>query len=288
VPAYRRPVNTVFQNYALFPHLSVFDNVGFGLRERGVSRKEAEPQIREMLSLVRLDGRESARPNELSGGQQQRVGLARALIMKPKVLLLDEPLGALDLKLRRQMQALLKQVHAEVGIAFVYVTHDQEEAFSMSDRVAVVSDGRVEQVGEPQELYQRPATRFVAGFVGSANQLEGDVVARPDSSRVRVRLRGLATEVTCGAPHGISVGDAVVAIARPEVTELVAPDHAGERTVGQVTDVSYLGPHAVYTLRTAAGMTIEAMRQGWEPVAFQPGDSAAVLWPPDQCWAVHL
>jgi spermidine/putrescine transport system ATP-binding protein len=281
-------VNTVFQSYALFPHLTVFDNVGFGLRERRVARREAEPQIREMLSLVRLAGRETARPSELSGGEQQRVGLARALIMRPKVLLLDEPRGALDLKLRRQMQTLLKQIHSEVGIAFVYVTHDQEEAFSMSDRVAVMNEGLVQQVGAPRALYQRPATRFVADFVGSANQLEGEVVAREDADHVRVRLSGIDIEVSSAAPPEVTVDDAVVVIARPEVTELSPPDELETNTVGQVTDVSYLGPHAIYTIQATTGLKLQVLRHGRDPVAYRPGDRAGVSWPADQSWVVQL
>ena len=172
VPAFKRPVNTVFQHYALFPHLNVFENVAFGLKERKVSRGDTARRVTEMLELVGLTGREKARPKQLSGGQQQRVALARSLVLEPAVLLLDEPLGALDLKLRKQMQMVLKQIQREVGITFVYVTHDQEEAFSMSDRVAIMDKGKIEQIGDPVDTYRRPQTLFVADFVGASNRFE--------------------------------------------------------------------------------------------------------------------
>jgi putative spermidine/putrescine transport system ATP-binding protein len=177
VPAYRRAVNTVFQDYALFPHMSVIDNVAYGLMVRGIPAKARRQAAREMLEVVKLSGMENRRPGQLSGGQRQRVALARALVVKPKVLLLDEPLGALDLKLREQMQVELKALQREVGISFVYVTHDQGEALSMSDRVAVFNHGKVVQIAEPVELYERPRTRFVADFVGGANILEPHIAS---------------------------------------------------------------------------------------------------------------
>jgi putative spermidine/putrescine transport system ATP-binding protein len=177
VPAYRRAVNTVFQDYALFPHMSVLDNVAYGLMVRGIPAKERQRAAREMLSIVKLSGLENRRPGQLSGGQRQRVALARALVVKPKVLLLDEPLGALDLKLREQMQVELKALQREVGISFIYVTHDQGEALSMSDRVAVFNQGKVVQIAEPVDLYERPRTRFVADFVGGANILEPGIAS---------------------------------------------------------------------------------------------------------------
>lgn len=173
LPAFKRPVNTVFQHYALFPHMTVFDNVAFGLRMQKVDEPQIKQRVAKALGLVQLGNLEKRRPNELSGGQQQRVALARALVMEPKVLLLDEPLGALDLQLRRAMQVELRQLQRELGATFLYVTHDQEEALAMSDRIAVMKDGRVEQLGTPEEVYLRPATRFVAHFLGDANLLEG-------------------------------------------------------------------------------------------------------------------
>jgi ABC-type Fe3+/spermidine/putrescine transport system ATPase subunit len=183
LPPYRRDVNTVFQSYALFPHLTVVGNVAYGLRQRRQGRRERRRKAEEMLRLVRLEGVENRKPRELSGGQQQRVALARALIMSPRVLLLDEPLGALDLKLRKELQVFLKTLHGDLGITFVYVTHDQEEALAMSDRVAVMHGGRIEQLGPPREIYDNPATRFVADFIGETNFIRsnGSVVAvRPE------------------------------------------------------------------------------------------------------------
>ena len=185
-PPDKRPVNMVFQSYALFPHLDVGDNVAFGLQARSVEKAEITRRVGEALELVQLGGYERRKPNQLSGGQQQRVALARALVNRPNVLLLDEPLGALDLKLRRQLQLELKRIQTEVGITFVYVTHDQEEALTMSDRIAVMNAGKVEQLGTPEELYERPATRFVADFIGTTNLLRGTVEAdgrRPPAHR---------------------------------------------------------------------------------------------------------
>jgi spermidine/putrescine transport system ATP-binding protein len=175
LPPYRRDVNTVFQSYALFPHLDVFENVAFGLKRKKVERSEVKRRVLESLHLVDLPGFEHRKPTQLSGGQQQRVALARALVNEPKVLLLDEPLGALDLKLRKQMQLELKRIQTEVGITFIYVTHDQEEAMTMSDRLAVMRHGRVEQIGPPEAVYESPATEFVAGFLGASNLLYGEV-----------------------------------------------------------------------------------------------------------------
>jgi spermidine/putrescine ABC transporter ATP-binding subunit len=182
IPPYRRDVNTVFQQYALFPHMSILDNVAYGLKQRKLSKAERYPPSREALELVQLSGRDVHRPAQLSGGQQQRVALARALVLNPRVLLLDEPLGALDLKLRKEMQIELKRIQQQVGITFVYVTHDQGEALSMSDRIAVMSNGRIEQLGEPREIYDRPTTAFVADFIGDMNFLEAVVVESADGS----------------------------------------------------------------------------------------------------------
>ena len=194
LPPYRRPVNTVFQSYALFPHLSVRDNVAYGLKQRGLGRRERELRAREMLELVHLSGVEDRKPRQLSGGQQQRVALARALVMNPKVLLLDEPLGALDLKVRKALQIELKRIQASVGITFVYVTHDQEEALAMSDRVAVMNDGQIEQLAPPQDVYDRPATDFVAEFIGDTNfvQANGEAGRRQAREDARGQRGGRA------------------------------------------------------------------------------------------------
>jgi spermidine/putrescine transport system ATP-binding protein len=264
VPAHRRPVTTVFQNYALFPHLDIFENVAFGLRERRVANDEVRRRVAGMLELVDLVGREKAKPRELSGGQQQRVALARSLVLDPEVLLLDEPLGALDLRLRKQLQGLLKTVQREVGITFVYVTHDQEEAFSMSDRVAILRAGEIEQVGPPREVYQEPRTAFVADFVGGANRIPVAVVGAPGAGRYRVEAPGVATWEAAGVP-GLAVGDAAIAIVRPEAMRL------GEGEVvlgGVVRDVSFVGPFVNLEVVVAGdGPSLRCMAPGRTPQA---------------------
>src|SRR5204862_5522290 len=202
LPPDERNVNTVFQDYALFPHMSVGDNVAYGLRVKKVPKAEREQRVAEALAMVRIDGYQDRRPSQLSGGQRQRVALARALVNRPRVLLLDEPLGALDLKLRRQLQVELKRIQAEVGITFVYVTHDQEEALTMSDRIAVMHAGKVEQLGTPEELYERPATRFVAGFIGSTNLLHGRVGG---DGRVRLDSGDVAEVAHDGLADGAEI-----------------------------------------------------------------------------------
>jgi spermidine/putrescine transport system ATP-binding protein len=244
IPAYRRPVNTVFQSYALFPHLDVAANVAFGLVEERRPKEEIRRRAADMLRLVQLAGREQSRPRQLSGGQQQRVALARALVKQPQVLLLDEPLGALDLKLRKELQGELKDIQRRVGITFIYVTHDQEEAFSMSDRVAVMDHGVLEQVGTPEEVYRRPATLFVATFVGEANRLPGKVSAA-DGGRYRVALDG-GPEVSAEGPAGLATGQAVTMIVRPEHVRIAGRDgrdeNSGTGMSARVTDASFLGP----------------------------------------------
>ena len=205
VPPHRRQVNTVFQQYALFPHMSVLDNVAYGLKQRGLGKRERHTKAAEALSLVHLEGREQSRPNQLSGGQQQRVALARALVLEPKVLLLDEPLGALDLQVRKELQIELKRIQQDVGITFVYVTHDQEEALAMSDRVAVMHRGRIEQLARPQEIYDAPATPFVAGFIGETNFIDGrggQAAVRPERIRVTRSGEGLPGELVASMVIG--------------------------------------------------------------------------------------
>jgi spermidine/putrescine transport system ATP-binding protein len=246
---YQRPVNTVFQSYALFPHLDIFENVAFGLRRRGV-RDIAEP-VRQMLALVQLDGYDRRRPDQLSGGQQQRVALARALINHPQVLLLDEPLGALDLTLRRQMQIELKRIQTEVGITFVHVTHDQEEAMTMADTVAVMSAGRIEQLGSPAEIYEFPATAFVATFLGRSNLLAGEAAGR---SGDEVAMRAYGSRFSVPAARARSDRGAVYLGVRPEKLHLAeAADQvpAGNQSVsGVVSDASYVGVSTQYLVRT--------------------------------------
>ncbi|HYH93965.1 MAG TPA: ABC transporter ATP-binding protein [Candidatus Saccharimonadales bacterium] len=269
-PPDKRPVNMVFQNYALFPHLDVGDNVAFGLKRAHVAKGDITRRVGEALGLVRLEGYERRKPNQLSGGQQQRVALARALVNRPTVLLLDEPLGALDLKLRRQLQLELKRIQTEVGITFVYVTHDQEEALTMSDRIAVMQAGKVEQLGTPEELYERPATRFVADFIGTTNLLRG--VVEPDG---QVRLSsGEATRV---AHDGLGTGAEVELSVRPEAIDLVPPEAIGALR-GRVEQVAYLGNSVSYQVRTSGGLILSVLASKTGPRL--PVDSdVAVAWP---------
>ena len=260
-PSHARPVNTVFQSYALFPHMSVADNVGFGLRMKKVPRPERRRAVAEMLRLVSLEGFEERRPGQLSGGQRQRVALARALINHPSVLLLDEPLGALDLKLRKQMQAELTRLQRRVGITFVYVTHDQDEAMSMSDRIAVMDRGRVLQVGTPAEIYRDPADRFVMEFIGSPNVFAGRVerlgdgeadVAIPGVGVVRARLAG----------SGLGMGAAAAVLVRPERVRLSAAPPAAPAAAlpGQIAKIADLGFISHYFVRLADGQEVLAYR----------------------------
>jgi putative spermidine/putrescine transport system ATP-binding protein len=240
MPPFERDVNTVFQDYALFPHMSVGDNVGYGLMVRKVDKATRRQRVADALRMVRLEGYERRRPNQLSGGQRQRVALARALINRPRVLLLDEPLGALDLKLREEMQIELKSIQQEVGITFVYVTHDQEEALTMSDRLAVFNNGRIEQLGSPAEVYERPASRFVAGFVGTSNLLMDEVA------------RAIA-------------GRSATFTVRPEKIRLEPPDApVGTDEVGaagRIRDVIYLGPDTRYIVTLDAGADLVVTQQ---------------------------
>jgi ABC-type Fe3+/spermidine/putrescine transport system ATPase subunit len=247
LPPYRRPVNTVFQSYALFPHLSVADNVAYGLKQDGTTRRMRRLRALELLELVRLPGTAERRPRQLSGGQQQRVALARALAKSPKVLLLDEPLGALDLKLRKEMQVFLKRLHAELGTTFVYVTHDQEEALAMSDRVAVMNGGRIEQIGPPREIYDRPATPFVADFIGETNF--------------------------------IRQGDAILAV-RPEQIRLAAGANGGG-VPGEVVTTMVIGPAIQCVVKTDNGQEVLVRQQraaGSEVESLQAGDRVVLTW----------
>ena len=264
-PPERRPVNMVFQSYALFPHLCVFDNVAFGLRRRKVPDDEVRRRVGATLELVRLTGYDRRGPGELSGGQQQRVALARALVCEPTVLLLDEPLGALDLKLRRQLQVELKRVQVEVGITFVYVTHDQEEALALSDRIAVMNGGRIEQLGTPEELYDRPRTRFVADFIGTTNVMAGTVASvAGNGALVQLEAGG---RCVVGA-DGLAPGDTIEIGVRPEALELrlrVAPDAvagegaaAGSWLRGTIEQSAYLGTSISYQVRTDGGQRVVA------------------------------
>jgi spermidine/putrescine transport system ATP-binding protein len=283
VPPYRRPVNTVFQNYALFPHLSVFDNVAFGPRLRGLEREQLRQRVQQMLDVVRLGDFASRKPGQLSGGQRQRVALARALVNKPVALLLDEPLSALDLELRRQMQIELKRIQREVGITFVFVTHDQEEALTMSDRIAVMRGGRLEQVGTPEEIYDRPASAFVARFIGVAN-LVPVTITRADGARATVALPGGRGGEAMTTGLRFATGERALLMVRPERLELVAAQPGPELVALPVTcaDLVFQGAVLRCALRDAAGNElithVEAARR--DP-GVRAGASLWLAWPPE-------
>jgi spermidine/putrescine transport system ATP-binding protein len=275
-PPYKRDVNTVFQSYALFPHLSIFENVAFGLRRRGIRGQDVRGRVAEIMRLVGLSGMEKRKPRQLSGGQQQRVALARALDNKPRVLLLDEPLGALDLKLRKQMQLEMKSIQHDVGITFVHVTHDQEEAMTMADRIAIMNGGRIEQLGTPGELYEQPQTAFVAGFLGISNLLPGtvsamDAVRLDDGTVVKVpqeALRGRSGRVAVGV--------------RPEKIRL---GHGEEnRLSGRLLETAYVGVATQYVLETRAG-NVSVYVQNSEPGAGQAAPSD-ISWSPASTFVV--
>jgi spermidine/putrescine transport system ATP-binding protein len=290
LPPYQRNVNTVFQNYALFPHLTVFENVAFGLRRRHVPVPKIRKRVGEMLELVELPGYERRKPAQLSGGQAQRVALARALINRPAVLLLDEPLGALDLKLRKQMQVELKRIQQEVGITFIYVTHDQEEAMTMSDRIAVMNAGRYEQLGEPEELYERPRTRFVAGFLGVSNLLHG----RSDGSDERYAVVRLADDGAVRVRRDLVEGSGAVSVGvRPEKIRLFAEKDApteGNVLGGVVKDASYLGVSTQYIVELPSGERVTIYEQNVDRTVhgslYRPGDAVRLSWSPDHTFVV--
>ncbi|GAA2463553.1 ABC transporter ATP-binding protein [Streptomyces lavendulocolor] len=284
LPPYKRPVNTVFQSYALFPHLDIFENIAFGLRRRGI--KSVKKQVGDMLDLVQLGDKAGHKPHQLSGGQQQRVAVARALINHPQVLLLDEPLGALDLKLRRQMQLELKRIQTEVGITFVHVTHDQEEAMTMADTVAVMNGGRVEQLGAPADLYENPRTTFVANFLGTSNLIEAEVVERGTDVTVTAgggKLRLPADR--CGADTRPG-GKLLVGI-RPEKITLAHADDAGaiadgrNRVTGRIVDTSFIGVSTQYVVDSPAGTALQVYEQNIERDSrLAPGAEVVLHWNP--------
>jgi spermidine/putrescine transport system ATP-binding protein len=292
VPPHRRDVNTVFQSFALFPHLDVGRNVAFGLERRRLDRSEIAERVGQALELTQLVGLERRKPAQLSGGQQQRVALARALVNRPRALLLDEPLGALDLRLRKQLQIELKKIQEEVGITFVHVTHDQEEAMTMADEIAVMSSGRVEQRGSAGELYERPATEFVAGFLGVSNLIDGHVRRREGpmaefETHDGARLL-LPEERVNGAGGPLRVG------VRPEKITLAAADAAGvpgdaNSLRGRISVASFLGVSIQYLVRTPGGeelTVISPNRTGAEPEALGPGHDVVLTWDPRHTFAI--
>jgi spermidine/putrescine transport system ATP-binding protein len=278
LPPYKRDVNTVFQSYALFPHMTIEQNVAFGLERRGVAKGELKGRVAEMLDLVGLTGFGRRKPRQLSGGQQQRVALGRALVNHPRVLLLDEPLGALDLKLRKQMQLELKRIQHEIGITFVHVTHDQEEAMTMADTIAVMNGGRIEQLGPPEELYERPATAFVAGFLGASNLLPGmveggDAIRLDEGTVVRANVNGQSGKVAAGV--------------RPEKITIGSGGGANE-LAGTVAETAYIGVATQVVVRTAAGVVqvfAQNLDSGGRVPA--PGTNVVLSWAPESTFVVE-
>jgi spermidine/putrescine transport system ATP-binding protein len=291
LPPYRRDVNTVFQSYALFPHFDVFENVAFGLRRRKVDKSEIERRVRESLELVDLVGFDRRKPGQMSGGQQQRVALARALVNRPKVLLLDEPLGALDLKLRKQMQLELKRIQMDVGITFIYVTHDQEEAMTMSNRLAVMRHGKAEQIGPPEDVYENPQTEFVASFLGASNLLDGELKEQRNGTSTVLLTGGdtvnLPTErAPFGSGASVKVGVRPEKITiEPKKDGMSAP---GLNTVSGLLRMStYIGVSHQYKVEGPGGATLTVWVQnlGASPVP-HPGERVRLSWQPEHTFAV--
>jgi spermidine/putrescine transport system ATP-binding protein len=279
-PPYQRPVNTVFQNYALFPHMTVYQNTAFGLEMSHVQGADIRQRVREALEMVQLPGKEDRTPRQLSGGQQQRVALARALVNRPKVLLLDEPLGALDLKLRKAMQFELKALQERVGITFVYVTHDQEEALTMSDRIAVMNLGHVLQVGSPAGIYEHPASRFVADFIGETNFLEGQV-ASLEGDLANVAVDNFRVAATFGQRP--SVGQAVTVAVRPEKIRLSRQPLEGPNSFeGRVEEMTYVGKDSDYRVGIGHAVRLRVRVQNQTASSEGPaaGEAVWVQWPP--------
>jgi spermidine/putrescine transport system ATP-binding protein len=281
VSANRRPVNMVFQQYALFPHMSIYDNVAFGLKVKRVPRSEHRVRIAELLQVVGLEGLENRKPKQLSGGQQQRVALARALVNRPTALLLDEPLGALDVKLRKQMQLELKRIQHELGTTFVYVTHDQEEALAMSDRIAVMNRGEVEQLGSPREIYDHPRTAFVADFIGSLNAL--DLTIDELVGAYAVSRLGESERVVAAVDGDHAVGETVRVAVRPEHVKIGAAPGDGSRVEGTIVELVYLGMYTQFHVDTRAGRIVSHRLADEEHTArLGTGDRVTLSWSPDQ------
>ncbi|MDQ3863523.1 MAG: ABC transporter ATP-binding protein [Actinomycetota bacterium] len=279
VPPYKRPVNTVFQSYAIFPHLNVFDNVAFGLRRSGVKGEELNKRVTDACEMVQLSGFEKRKPSMLSGGQQQRVALARALVNRPEVLLLDEPLGALDLKLRKEMQLYLKNLQHEVGITFIYVTHDQEEALTMSDRIAVMNEGRVQQVADPPTLYELPENHFVADFIGQTNVFSGTVESVSDG---RVTLRTASGEKVEATVREVEVGEEAHAAVRPE--KMRFGSEGDNTSIARIKQIIYLGVSTQYIAELPGGQKVVLYQQNFsEEDHPEVGEEVPVSWDARNC-----
>ena len=289
IPPNKRDVNMVFQSYALFPHMTVFENVAFGLRRKKAAKEEITRRVGEMLEIVDLGGRGERRPRELSGGQQQRVALARALVNRPRALLLDEPLGALDLKLRQAMQVELKRIQREVGITFVYVTHDQGEALTMSDRIAVMNDGAIEHLGTPRDIYEHPKTRFVAGFIGTSNLLSG-TVARVGAGQAVIEVSPEERIIVPVHDPGLTPGSTLELTVRPEKIQLSSTRPADQGCVlrGSVTEVVYLGTSTNFSVTTTTGADIVVFQQNSAAAgeAVDRGDNVWLSWQPENSYPI--
>jgi spermidine/putrescine transport system ATP-binding protein len=284
-PPYKRHVNTVFQHYVLFPHMTVYQNIAFGLRMKRLPKNDIRSRVTEMLKIVELSGYEARYPHQLSGGEQQRVGLARALVNEPVVLLLDEPLGALDLQVRKRMQQALKRIHREVGITFLYVTHDQEEALALSDRIAVMNRGRLEQLDSVENIYLRPRSKYVSDFIGEVNLLCGTVVE--GARGVTTILTAAGDTLSVDVKDHLAGGTAVEVAVRPEKIHLSPESAQGENTfAGVVVDHAFLGPVTKYLVRLDSGAEIMVLRQNHGAPDDRPpqrGERVAVSW--DRAWA---
>ena len=279
-PPEKRNVNTVFQNYALFPHMNVERNISYGLRMRGMKKAQWQPRVEEMLRLVQLEGRAKRMPDQLSGGQRQRVAIARAVVLEPRILLLDEPLGALDLKLRRQMQTELKEIQKRLGIAFVYITHDQEEALNMSDRIAVMNGGRFEQIGSPEEIYERPATRFAAEFIGQTNMLDCRV-ARADAQGLILEYAGERIPAQ-SVPFELQPGDGVCLALRTERLRFSTEKIGKCGLPGTLLERRYAGGSMRATIRLDDGRDVTALCASAEHARGDVGERIFLSWNPEE------
>ena len=278
LPPEKRHVNTVFQNYALFPHMNVFQNIAYGLRVLRVSKQEQKERVMAALSLVRLSGYEKRMPSQLSGGQRQRVAIARAVVLQPKVLLLDEPLGALDLKLRKEMQIELKRLQQQLGITFIYITHDQEEALNMSSRIVIMRAGRVEQIGTPEDVYEHPRTLFAAGFIGQSNLLRGTVSSASQSGELMLTVNGVELPALGGDSYTPSVGDAAALCLRPQRVRYGSTPQHGMDLRGVIQSKEYSGGMQHTHIALSGRLTLNAVTQAAELDSFAVGSEVYVGW----------
>ena len=278
LPPEKRPVNTVFQSYALFPHMNVYQNIAYGLKLKGVKKAQQKELVAEALSLVRLTGFEKRMPSQLSGGQRQRVAIARAAVLKPRVLLLDEPLGALDLKLRQEMQSELKRLQQQLGITFIYITHDQEEALNMSTRIVVMRDGEVEQIGTPEEIYEHPATLFVADFIGQSNLIHGTVDSCREDGQLLVNVDGIQLPAFASASYHPTAGERAVVCLRPQRVRYGNEPQHGMALKGTILNKTYTGGLQNTRIGLTEELAINAVSQSSEMDAFPVGSEVYVGW----------